>query len=187
MNTNLVSIDIGYSNMALVEIITDFKDFTVQSVHKINLYTFNESEVYLAMIKFIDEYKILFQSADIILIERQPPLGLTNIQDVLAYNFSSKVKLISPRSMHKHFMISKLDYDLRKQRTVKITEEYLKDFSVFQDACRKHDIADAFCLALYYIEKNKKQEPSDPQPLPDNLEDFFNSFRYNQSTLRIFQ
>ena len=188
MTTNLVSIDIGYSNMAIVELSTDFKDFTVNSVHKIDLSNFNEREVYMSMIKFISEYKELFSSADLILIERQPPQGLTNIQDILAYNFSSKVKLICPRSMHKHFMISKLDYESRKQHTVKITSKYLKDFLVFDNESRKHDIADAFCLALYYIEKNKKPEIVVPETIPDNLEDFFNSFRYTPSvTTRIFQ
>ena len=178
MITNLVSIDIGYSNMAIVELTTDFKDFTVNNVYKIDLSNFNEREVHMAMIKFISEYKELFDNSDLILIERQPPQGLTNIQDILAYNFSSKVKLICPRSMHKHFMISKLDYDSRKQHTVKITSKYLKDFLVFENESRKHDIADAFCQALYYIEKNKKLEILPPEPIPDNLEDFFNSFRY---------
>jgi len=180
MTTNLVSVDIGYSNMAIVELITDFKDFTVKSVHKINLSTFNENEVYLSMIKFIAEYKDLFNYADIILIERQPPQGLTNIQDILAYNFSSKVKLICPRSMHKHFMISKLEYDDRKEKTVNITSKYLKNCDIFDNEDRKHDIADAFCLALYYIEKNKKIEIPEPPSLPDNLEEFFNSFRYTR-------
>ena len=179
MTTNLVSIDIGYSNMGMVELTTDFKDFTVNKVHKINLFNFNQREVYLSMIKFITEYKELFDNADIILIERQPPMGLTNIQDILAYNFSSKVKLISPRSMHKHFMISKLDYDSRKQHTVRITSKYLKDFLLFNNESRKHDIADAFCLALYYIEKNKKDEIIIPIPIPDNLTEFFDSFKYH--------
>lgn len=187
MITNLVSVDIGYSNMALVELTTDFKDFTVNNIHKINLSNFNETEVYLSMIKFISEYKNLFNNADLILIERQPPQGLTNIQDILAYNFSSKVKLICPRSMHKHFSISKLEYNLRKQHTVKITSKYLKNFLVFENESRKHDIADAFCLALYYIEKNKKPEVVVPETIPDDLEEFFNSFKYTRTvTSRIF-
>jgi hypothetical protein len=181
MSTKLVSVDVGYSNMAIVELTTDFKDFTVNNVYKINLSNFNETEVYLSMIKFISEYKKLFDNADLILIERQPPQGLTNIQDILAFNFSSKVKLICPRSMHKHFLISKLDYDSRKQHTVKITSKYLKNFLIFDNESRKHDIADAFCLALYYIEKNKKLEILEPEPIPENLEEFFNSFKYNPS------
>ena len=179
MTTKLVSIDIGYSNMAIVEISTDFKDFKVENIHKINLYVFKENEVYMSMKKFISEYDVIFKDADIIIIERQPPQGLTNIQDIIAYNYSSKVKLICPRSMHKHFMISKLDYDMRKQQTIKITSNYVKDFTVYDNESRKHDIADAFCLALYYIEKNKPSEPvSVPVTIPDDLEVFFNSFKY---------
>ena len=84
-------------------------------------------------------------------------------------------------------MISKLDYDSRKQHTVKITSKYLKDFLVFNNEYRKHDIADAFCLALYYIEKNKKPNIVVPETIPANLEDFFNSFRYTPVKSRIFQ
>ena len=178
MFTKLVSVDIGYSNMAIVELITDFKNFTVDNIHKINLSIFNEREVHLSMIKFISEYQHVFYDADLILIERQPPQGLTNIQDILAYNFSTKVKLICPRSMHKHFMISKLDYESRKQQTVRITSKYLKDFLIFENESRKHDIADAFCLALYYIEKNKIPDLVVPETIPDDLENFFNSFKY---------
>lgn len=186
MTTNLVSIDIGYSNMALIEISTNFKEFTVKNIHKINLSIFNEREVHLSMTKFIAAYDDIFKIADLILIERQPPQGLTNIQDILAYHYSSKVKLICPRSMHKHFMISKLDYEDRKKHTVKITLKYLKEFPIFESESRQHDIADAFCLALYYIEKNKPVEIIVPDKIPENLEEFFNSFKYTQSSSRIF-
>ena len=128
MLTNIVSVDIGYSNMALVQLDTDFINFSVNNIYKVNLKNFCENQVHLAMIKFIDKYSFVFDKANIILVERQPPQGLTNIQDILAFNYSQKVKLICPRSIHKYFMISKFDYDLRKKYTVNITNEHLKDY-----------------------------------------------------------
>lgn len=180
MTTKILSIDVGYSNMAIVELDTNFNDFTVKSIHKVNLFDFNEKEVHLSMVKFMINYETLLKSADIILIERQPPQGLTNIQDVIAYNYSKNVKLICPRSIHKHFMISKLDYDLRKKYTVKLTEKYLNNFEEFEKEERKHDIADAFCQALYYIEKNKINEPVVLE-IPKDLNDFFDSFKYKST------
>jgi len=177
MTTNIASIDVGYSNMAIVVVDTDFIGFIVKSVHKINLYDFNEREVHLSMIKFISCYGSILQSADIILVERQPPQGLTNIQDVIAYNFPNKVKLICPRSVHKHLMISKFDYELRKKHSVKVATEHLNTFPVFEREDRKHDIADAFCQCLYYIEINKVREAVTVK-LPDNIQDFFESFKY---------
>lgn len=175
MLTNIVSVDIGYSNMALVQLDTDFINFSVNNIYKVNLKNFCENQVHLAMIKFIDKYSFVFDKANIILVERQPPQGLTNIQDILAFNYSQKVKLICPRSIHKYFMISKFDYDLRKKYTVNITNEHLKDYKDYTKEERKHDIADAFCQALYYIQTNK---PIIKTRLPDNLENFFDSFKY---------
>lgn len=178
MTKRIVSIDIGYSNMAMVEIDTDFNTLTVCSVHKIDLKNFNENEVHRAMTKFINKYSNIFILADIILIERQPPQGLNNIQDIIAYNYASKVKLICPRSMHKHFNISKLDYDFRKIQTIKIANNYLCKYEDYNKESRKHDIADSFCLALYYIEINKPSTKVIHDPLPDNVIQFIDSFKY---------
>lgn len=176
---NLLSVDIGYQNMALVEVLTDFITFKVESVHKINLKEFNETLVHKSMIKFIKEYNELFEKADIILIERQPPLGLTNIQDILAFKYSNKVKLICPRSIHKHFMLSSSNYDLRKKQTESIADKHIIDNNVYNTNDRKHDMADAFCQALYYIEKNKVIL-NKMYDIPSNLNNFFDSFKFKR-------
>ena len=176
---NLLSVDIGYQNMALVELLTDFNNFTVESVHKINLKDFNETLVHKSMIKFICKYSDLFDRADIILIERQPPLGLTNIQDILAFKYSNKVKLICPRSMHKHFMLSSSNYDLRKKQTESIADKYIVDNNIYNTNERKHDMADAFCQGLYYIEKNKVAV-NKVYDIPSDLNNFFDSFSFKR-------
>ena len=174
---NLISIDIGFTNMAIVHVSTDFTNTEVLNIYKINLHCFKETQVHLSMIKFIETYKKLFEEVDLIIIERQPPQGLTNIQDILAYNFYNKVKLICPRSMHKYFYISKLDYEARKKFTTKIADNYLKDNYTYKLLERKHDVADAFCLALYYIQNNKdKFVPV--KEIPEDLNNYFDSFRY---------
>lgn len=179
MEISLISIDIGYSNLAFIELKTNFIDFKVIGIHKVNLKNFEESQVHLAMKKFINEYASIFDKADTILIERQPPQGLTNIQDILAYKYSSKVKLICPRTIHKYFYISKLDYNSRKVKTEKISNIHLKEFTEYTNEDRKHDIADAFCQALYYIHVNKPEIVE--KKIPEDLINFFDSFKYTKA------
>ena len=50
--------------------------------------------------------------------------------------------LVSPVSMHTHFGMRHLNYDERKERTVSIEGEIPYE--------RKHDIADALCMIVYY-------------------------------------
>lgn len=106
---------------------------------------------------FVQENNTFFEEADIILIERQPPVGITNVQDLLFTRFRSKVKLISPRTIHKYFYMSK-DYDVRKIQSEKISSEYLSEFDNFSKNVRKHDISDAMLILIWYYKKNKPVE-----------------------------
>jgi hypothetical protein len=99
---------------------------------------------------------------DVLLLERQPPVGITNVQDLIFSIFRKKVQLISPNKIHKYFGMSK-DYVIRKQESEKISEYYLNDFKKFTNNSRKHDISDAMLMLIYfYSEKiteiNKKKE-----------------------------
>ena len=98
---------------------------------------------------FIQEHQILFDKSDVILLERQPPVGITNVQDLLFKQFRNKVKMISPNTVHKYFGLSG-DYLLRKQESEKISKPFLCDFKNFKDNIRKHDISDALLMILYY-------------------------------------
>jgi hypothetical protein len=111
---------------------------------------------------FIQENEDMFVNADVIIIERQPPTGITNVQDLIFSRFRKKVKLISPNKIHKYFDMSK-DYLTRKKESEKISEFYLSKFEKFTNNYRKHDISDAMLMLIYfYSEKlteiNKKKE-----------------------------
>ena len=75
---------------------------------------------------FVEDHQDIFDSADKILIERQPPGGFTNIEILLNYMFKDKVILISPVSMHMHFGMRHLNYEERKERTVSIADKYIE-------------------------------------------------------------
>jgi hypothetical protein len=90
-----------------------------------------------------------FEESDIILLERQPPVGITNVQDLLFKQFREKTLLISPNSVHKYFNLNS-DYNIRKTESEKIANNYLIDFHKFTGNKRKHDMSDALLMILYY-------------------------------------
>jgi len=147
----VLAIDIGYHNMGLV--LAEFEDnpnIRVEYIKKVSLedYKYLRTNDMVDLVPlFVEDHQDIFDSAAKILIERQPPGGFTNIEILLHYMFKDKVVLVSPVSMHTHFGMRHLDYEQRKERTVSITEKYLKDEIPYE---RKHDIADAFCMIVYY-------------------------------------
>lgn len=107
------------------------------------------------------ENEIIFERADAILIERQPPMGLVGIEQLIFSRWREKSVLISPNSMHKYFHIGHYDYEQRKVQTEKISRNYLdkhskllKKFDTFQ---RLHDIADSLCMMLFWVHGKQKE------------------------------
>lgn len=163
----VLSIDIGIVNLGYTLVEIENRELRVIECNRVditrvqhnrvarcncNLYHENCIPDYLD--HFIQENQEIFDRADQILIERQPPVGITNVQDLIFTRFRNKVKLVSPNSVHKHFKMTRNDYETRKQESLTITQEYLKDFYNFQTNIRKHDICDSLLLVLYYLESN---------------------------------
>ena len=163
---NVIGIDIGYKNLGLVDVsVTDTFEYIVNDTRRIDLTYIkcpssctlpHTNEVADLVAHFIQDNQQILDKADIILLERQPPGGLTSIETVLLYVFRHKTKLVSPNSMHKHFRIGHLDYEHRKIKTEEITTPYLSAFDGFSNQVRKHDMADAMCLILFYFSKDKE-------------------------------
>lgn len=181
----IISIDVGYHNMALVRMeadddynlkvtdanVVDLVHLPHRRVSRCECGLNHTSEVADLMAHFFQEYGHLLDEADIILVERQPPTGLTQIETLILYLYRSKTHLVSPNAMHAHFGISHYDYDRRKERTLSISEDYLCDF---EDLGRRHDAADAVCLALFYVKplKDRARRLKIDRTLP------FNEYRY---------
>jgi|TARA_B110000977_G_scaffold86430_1_gene115125 hypothetical protein len=147
----ILAIDIGYHNMGLVLAEAgNGPKIDVEYAKKVSLgeYKYIHSNDFVDLIPlFVEDHRYLFDAADKILIERQPPMGFTNIEILLHYMFKEKVILVSPVSMHVHFGMRHLDYDQRKERTISIAEKYFDGEIPYE---RKHDIADALCMIVYY-------------------------------------
>ena len=110
----ILAIDIGYHNMGIVLAESDTgPKIEVEYVKKVNLedYKYIKTNDMVDLVPlFVDDHRDIFNAADKILIERQPPGGFTNIEILLHYMFRDKVSLISPVSMHTHFGMRHLDY-----------------------------------------------------------------------------
>src|SRR6056300_2003314 len=153
----LLGIDIGYYNIGLVLADSNKEKVNVLYVQKVDLtqYKSRQAPELSDMINgFVTEYADTFCQADQVLIERQPPGGITSVEVLLHYIFRHKAILISPVSMHKHFGMGHLDYEQRKERTELIASKYIKDSLYYDRLERKHDIADALCMILYQNFKN---------------------------------
>jgi hypothetical protein len=59
--------------------------------------------------------------------------------------------------MHKHFGIGYLDYENRKIKTEQIAGEYFpSEQNNYWNQVRKHDMADAMCMIIYYTHKERE-------------------------------
>ena len=162
----IISIDVGYHNMALVGLkadddfnlvvtsadVVDLTSLPHRRVSRCDCGLSHTSEVADLMAHFFQEYGYMLDEADLILVERQPPTGLTQIETLILYLYRNKTQLVSPNAMHAHFGINQYEYDRRKEKTLAISEEYLQNF---HNLGRRHDAADAVCLALFYVKPLK--------------------------------
>lgn len=101
---------------------------------------------------FIQERADMFAQCAVVLIERQPIQGHTDVEQVLFMHFRDRAELVSPNSMHKLLQIGHLTYEWRKFKTVEFADTMLDpaQFPEYHQMERKHDVADALCLLIYW-------------------------------------
>lgn len=137
----------------------------------------------------IHKYRGIFDSANVVLIERQPPQGIIALEQIIFSVFREKAVLISPVAVHKYFHMRDHDYDTRKKISVNIAQKYIGNIS--QKYSREHDIADTILFTLYWAytmkeekekkrleDRRKKAMKKFKKGLEMSMEDFFDRFRY---------
>ena len=117
---------------------------------------------------FIQERAQLFDACAHVLIERQPIKGHTDVEQLLFMLYRDRAELVSPNSMHKLLGINHLTYEWRKVKTVEFADAMLDPelFKEYHSMERRHDIADALCLLIYwaYSRCSKVEVPGPPRP-----------------------
>lgn len=175
----VASIDVGVLNLALVIADVDV-DGIVEVVHMERTDTTAECERSACSLghtrtaadrlsHYVRDRQGLFDQCTTVLIERQPPAGLTDVEQLLFAYFRSKAVLISPNAMHKMLGIGNFSYEVRKWHTVQVTERVLQAShhanaraTFYALGERKHDVADAVCMLLFYVRTSL--QAAEPKP-----------------------
>ena len=165
----ITSIDIGIQHLGITvcEVDDDMTGLVLREAKLINIQDFNCNRLKCKlhhdrcfadwMAHVFQNYSELFDT-DKILIERQPPVGLVAIEQLIFSTFRNKSILISPRSVHCFFKCGKgFDYDARKKHMIKITKKMMKGFTTPHHWDRTHDIADALAQTMFFVERERKK------------------------------
>jgi hypothetical protein len=171
----VLSIDIGIIHFALSTFSVN-ADYTLESVEWIDMIditryvhknvTKEECTLYhtKTMSDWLDhtiqENRVFFDNADVIIVERQPPTSpFIAIEQLIFSKYRAKTQLISPKNVHTYLRISHLDYEARKSYSEQIAERILPEH--FKEKIktyeRAHDIADSICMFMYWLDKNVKE------------------------------
>lgn len=175
---NILAIDVGIINLAIIgvnlnedylerqEVIKEDEIFMCEKIDITELVSgcrdkdcvlYHDKIICDYMMHLFKMYKKEFDSANIILIERQPLQGIVAVQELIMREYRNKSILISPNAMLNSFGILKYEYEERKVHTIKIAFEYLSGFKNFVFNERRHDMADAICILLYYLSLKRKE------------------------------
>ena len=187
----VISVDIGLINFAYVTAELDRASLRVKDVRRVDLRKMPHQKIKLEdcrlrhgnvaadMLLHLFQEEEAFSSADVILVERQPPGGLQDYEQVLRAVFNAKVILVSPVTVHAHFHMRGLTYDERKEKSIRLSEKCLGVFASFSDDARKHDMSDAYCILKMVYEKWLWVWEHSPtiDPTPKDIA-FFDRFRF---------
>lgn len=201
----VLSIDIGIQHLGMV-LSSISKDYTFQEILwmelvDITVFTcdrltckLHHDKTFIDWIShLLEKYTEVFERADYVLIERQPPQGLVAVEQILFGCMRDKSVLISPNSVHKFFGIGQYDYDTRKLACVNISRKYISPIfhKKLQTCDRIHDICDCILFTIFWCQKQKldleikilkeRREVAFKKVnnrLGMSLDDFFDMYRY---------
>lgn len=158
----LIGVDIGVVHLALAFARAGprFQDVAVDRVELINMTCMRHEAVSEAQCTLhhtgmaadrvahvVQERRQAFDAAHCIVIERQPPGGLRDVEQVLFLMFRAKAVMMAPQTMHAHIGSSQRPYSIRKDLSKLYAQRYVPDLLLrFPD--KADDVADAVCLVV---------------------------------------
>lgn len=184
---HILAIDIGLTNMGVVFGAMDYNNIEVYDAKVVDITTFNcgadctlkHERMSIDWVHhFLHSYRRQIEKADVILLERQPPGGFRDVEQLLYQAMRSKTTWVHPRKFHAHFKCGNLTYDERKAFLCRYAKTQFADSAVvtaaLQQKGRVHDIADALLFILMFWNLNKSQLRVNPRVSADH----FDQFRY---------
>ncbi len=171
----LLSIDIGIKHLAFSYSLLN-EDYTLYKISRIELIDISifkhikvckkdcklyHEKTFCDWIEHIFQEYDEFNKSDVILIERQPPMGLVAIEQLIFSKFRNKSILIHPISVHSFFNMSEC-YEKRKEKSEEICYNLLekKDEQTIRKLIsfsRQHDVTDTILFMLYWTDKKQKE------------------------------
>lgn len=198
----ILSIDIGIINlgMSFHSISNDFQRSTIEEIFLVDITKYicdkkvclldHSNHLSDRIAHLFQEYNYYFDSADYILLEKQPICGLISVEQLIYSYYRDKCVLIHPSSMHRFFHIESYDYDGRKDQTIRIASRYMNETTQikYKSFTRQHDIADSICILVFWkhqqLEKQQVQQrrhriqESFKVIHKVDMNDFFEKFKY---------
>ncbi len=165
----LVGVDVGVTNLALsvVEVPDDCTEARVLDINLINTQHFEHTRVprrtctlgHTGMAcdrvaHVVQERQHVFDAAREIVIERQPPGGLRDVEQVFVTMFRQRCHVMAPQTMHAHIGSSGYEYDERKRVSIRVATPYVPDIE--SRFAKADDVADSVCLVLTRVAQLKK-------------------------------
>jgi Holliday junction resolvasome RuvABC endonuclease subunit len=96
-----------------------------------------------------------FAAADTVVIERQPPGGLRDVEQVFLAALRAKARVIAPATMHVAIGSNGLEYAARKQVSIAAAERWVPALREWFP--KPDDAADAVCLVLTHVWAKAKE------------------------------
>ena len=192
ISVGLIDKEFNLKEITYVDLIDITKYTHEKQLHNVECNLYHTKSIADWMEHIFHEHSPIFEEANYILVERQPPQGLVAVEQIIYYRWRNKCHLISPSSMHKHYNIGHYEYEKRKEQTMYIAENNYEwhtrakdNYSLYN---RKHDISDSICLMgfwlhkkkVLYIEKKRKERFKKVKfaNAGDNLNEWFEQYRY---------
>ena len=199
----MISVDIGLTNFAFVTATVDRSRIEITDVRRLDLRSIGHKRVPFSectlkhgncaadLLLHLFQEEPVFQDADVILVERQPPGGLKDYEQVVNAVYNSKVILVAPQTVHCFMGMRGLDYNQRKQKSIEISATALATFPAFKSDVRQHDMADAYCILRTVYDKWVFIWTHSPSSVPEkvsrDIASFFDSFRFCPSDSTKFE
>lgn len=177
----LLGVDVGYSHLALalLSVRDDYTQPHVSGFALINLASHVHRRVPAAtctlhhsamtvdkVAHVVQEFGDWLDAAEEVIIERQPPGGMTDVEQLLVASTRNKARLMAPQTMHAHLGLSRLNYEQRKRATEAFASSLCPALQAHTGLRRKHDIADAVCLAVTRAAQRCREVAAKPRDAP---------------------
>ena len=203
--TILVAIDVGIHHMGIVYAHCVLNELIIDNFDCVNITQFpckrslqNQDCPFQhthTLTDYLDhfflQYHHWFQSADVLLVERQPIMGQVAVEQLIYSRYRDKVLLVSPRSIHTFFRWQfqgsvEERYAQRKIHSVQIGCKHLTQQQIqkLYQCIRQHDVTDAICICVYWFyvvyPTRRRSVQVDVESDEKHLSAFFEQFYFKE-------